>query len=58
MSLTMFWGVPEGVWVSLTVVRVPSLAFSPDCSFLCAVSDKGTGHVFALRDTRLNRRSA
>lgn len=34
------------------------LAFSPDCSFLCAVSDKGTGHVFALRDTRLNRRSA
>ncbi|NXO16732.1 WIPI4 protein, partial [Oriolus oriolus] len=34
------------------------LAFSPDCSFLCAASDKGTGHVFALRDTRLNRRSA
>ncbi|NWY71717.1 WIPI4 protein, partial [Erithacus rubecula] len=34
------------------------LSFSPDCSFLCAVSDKGTGHVFALRDTRLNRRSA
>uniref|UniRef100_A0A8C5JXA9 WIPI4 protein n=1 Tax=Junco hyemalis TaxID=40217 RepID=A0A8C5JXA9_JUNHY len=33
------------------------LAFSPDCSFLCAASDKGTGHVFALRDTRLNRRS-
>ncbi|NWV76295.1 WIPI4 protein, partial [Dasyornis broadbenti] len=32
------------------------LAFSPDCSFLCAASDKGTGHVFALRDTRLNRR--
>ncbi|NWZ17411.1 WIPI4 protein, partial [Agelaius phoeniceus] len=26
------------------------LAFSPDCSFLCAASDKGTGHVFALRD--------
>uniref|UniRef100_A0A8V5GR11 WD repeat domain phosphoinositide-interacting protein 4 n=3 Tax=Melopsittacus undulatus TaxID=13146 RepID=A0A8V5GR11_MELUD len=37
---------------------VHCLAFSPDSSFLCAVSDKGTGHVFALRDTRLNRRSA
>uniref|UniRef100_A0A8B9ED84 WD repeat domain phosphoinositide-interacting protein 4 n=1 Tax=Anser cygnoides TaxID=8845 RepID=A0A8B9ED84_ANSCY len=35
-----------------------SLAFSPDSAFLCAASDKGTGHVFALRDTRLNRRSA
>lgn len=34
------------------------LAFSPDSSFLCASSDKGTVHVFALRDTRLNRRSA
>ncbi|NXO05075.1 WIPI4 protein, partial [Rhinopomastus cyanomelas] len=34
------------------------LSFSPDSSFLCAASDKGTGHVFALRDTRLNRRSA
>ncbi|KAF1560688.1 UNVERIFIED_CONTAM: WD repeat domain phosphoinositide-interacting protein 4, partial [Eudyptes pachyrhynchus] len=34
------------------------LAFSPDSAFLCAASDKGTGHVFALRDTRLNRRSA
>ncbi|XP_006032074.1 WD repeat domain phosphoinositide-interacting protein 4 isoform X1 [Alligator sinensis] len=32
--------------------------FSPDSSFLCASSDKGTVHVFALRDTRLNRRSA
>lgn len=46
---------PDGV---LGCVRPPSLAFSPDCSFLCAASDKGTGHVFALRDTRLNRRSA
>lgn len=34
------------------------LSFSPDSAFLSAVSDKGTGHVFALRDTRLNRRSA
>uniref|UniRef100_A0A8C3UUU4 WD repeat domain phosphoinositide-interacting protein 4 n=1 Tax=Catharus ustulatus TaxID=91951 RepID=A0A8C3UUU4_CATUS len=36
----------------------PATLYCPDCSFLCAVSDKGTGHVFALRDTRLNRRSA
>ncbi|KAM6288873.1 WD repeat domain phosphoinositide-interacting protein 4, partial [Aegotheles albertisi] len=34
------------------------LSFSPDSAFLCAASDKGTGHVFALRDTRLNRRCA
>ncbi|NXN17243.1 WIPI4 protein, partial [Indicator maculatus] len=34
------------------------LSFSADCSFLVAASDKGTGHIFALRDTRLNRRSA
>ncbi|XP_069738391.1 WD repeat domain phosphoinositide-interacting protein 4 [Phaenicophaeus curvirostris] len=34
------------------------LAFSPDSAFLSATSDKGTGHVFALRETRLNRRSA
>ncbi|XP_030403068.1 WD repeat domain phosphoinositide-interacting protein 4 isoform X2 [Gopherus evgoodei] len=32
--------------------------FSHDSSFLCASSDKGTVHVFALKDTRLNRRSA
>ncbi|CAK8685321.1 unnamed protein product [Clavelina lepadiformis] len=32
--------------------------FSKDSSFLCAASDKGTVHVFALRDTTLNRRSA
>ncbi|KAM8792371.1 WD repeat domain phosphoinositide-interacting protein 4-like [Eudromia elegans] len=34
------------------------LAFSSDAAFLCAASDKGTVHVFALRDPRLNRRSA
>ncbi|KAL7988172.1 hypothetical protein Chor_007091 [Crotalus horridus] len=32
--------------------------FSHDSSFLCASSDKGTVHIFALKDTRLNRRSA
>ncbi|XP_070536658.1 WD repeat domain phosphoinositide-interacting protein 4-like isoform X3 [Ptychodera flava] len=31
--------------------------FSADSSFLAASSDKGTVHVFALRDTTLNRRS-
>lgn len=34
------------------------LSFSADSAFLCASSDRGTLHVFALRDTRLNRRSA
>ncbi|KFO22514.1 WD repeat domain phosphoinositide-interacting protein 4-like [Fukomys damarensis] len=32
--------------------------FSHDSCFLCASSDKGTVHIFALKDTRLNRRSA
>lgn len=31
--------------------------FSPDSDFLCASSDKGTIHIFALKDTNLNRRS-
>ncbi|XP_060679327.1 WD repeat domain phosphoinositide-interacting protein 4, partial [Hemiscyllium ocellatum] len=32
--------------------------FSYESSFLCASSDKGTVHIFALKDTKLNRRSA
>ncbi|XP_066436697.1 WD repeat domain phosphoinositide-interacting protein 4 [Eleutherodactylus coqui] len=32
--------------------------FSHDSSFLCSSSDKGTVHIFALKDTKLNRRSA
>lgn len=32
--------------------------FSNDSSFLCASSDKGTVHIFALKDKALNRRSA
>jgi len=32
--------------------------FNSDSSYLCAASDKGTVHVFALKDTTLNRRSA
>uniref|UniRef100_S4RER8 WD repeat domain 45 n=1 Tax=Petromyzon marinus TaxID=7757 RepID=S4RER8_PETMA len=31
--------------------------FSHDSSFLCVSSDKGTVHVFALKDTHLNRTS-
>lgn len=34
-----------------------SISFSPDASFLCASSDKGTVHIFAVKDTTLNRRS-
>ncbi|XP_025076265.1 WD repeat domain phosphoinositide-interacting protein 4-like [Pomacea canaliculata] len=33
------------------------ISFSPDASFLCASSDKGTVHIFAVKDTTLNRRS-
>ncbi|XP_066998614.1 WD repeat domain phosphoinositide-interacting protein 4 [Anabrus simplex] len=31
--------------------------FSRDSEFLCCSSDKGTIHIFALKDTHLNRRS-
>eukprot|EP00112_Aurelia_sp_Birch-Aquarium-sp1_P004619 Seg1524.1 transcript_id=Seg1524.1/GoldUCD/mRNA.D3Y31 product="WD repeat domain phosphoinositide-interacting protein 4" protein_id=Seg1524.1/GoldUCD/D3Y31 len=31
--------------------------FSPDSSYLCASSDKGTIHIFALKDPNLNKRS-
>ncbi|CAL4160484.1 unnamed protein product, partial [Meganyctiphanes norvegica] len=31
--------------------------FSGDSDFLCCSSDKGTIHIFALKDTKLNRRS-
>ncbi|KOC60816.1 WD repeat domain phosphoinositide-interacting protein 4 [Habropoda laboriosa] len=33
------------------------ITFSRDSEFLCASSDKGTVHIFALKDTQLNRRS-
>ncbi|KAF6201597.1 hypothetical protein GE061_003989 [Apolygus lucorum] len=32
--------------------------FSRDSEFLCCSSDKGTIHIFALKDTRLNKRSS
>lgn len=34
-----------------------SINFSSDSDFLVASSDRGTVHIFALKDTRLNRRS-
>lgn len=33
------------------------IVFSPDSEFVMASSDKGTVHIFALKETRLNRRS-
>ncbi|CAH1256691.1 WD repeat domain phosphoinositide-interacting protein 4-like isoform X1 [Branchiostoma lanceolatum] len=33
------------------------ITFSHDSSYLCASSDKGTIHIFALKDTSLNKRS-
>lgn len=33
------------------------LNFSHDSAFLCASSDKGTIHIFAIKDSKLNRRS-
>uniref|UniRef100_A0A3Q2DC70 WD repeat domain 45 n=1 Tax=Cyprinodon variegatus TaxID=28743 RepID=A0A3Q2DC70_CYPVA len=36
----------------------PATIYCHDSSFLCASSDKGTVHIFALKDTKLNRRSA
>lgn len=35
-----------------------SLNFSPDSEFLCCSSDKGTVHIFALKDSDLNRKSS
>ena len=35
-----------------------SIVFSKDWSFLAVTSDKGTLHLFALRDKLLNRKSA
>ena len=34
------------------------IAFSPDSEFILASSDKGTVHIYALKESRLNRRSA
>eukprot|EP00058_Branchiostoma_floridae_P011907 XP_002597395.1 hypothetical protein BRAFLDRAFT_113873 [Branchiostoma floridae] len=33
------------------------ITFSHDSSYLCASSDKGTIHIFAIKDTSLNKRS-
>uniref|UniRef100_A0A915K012 Uncharacterized protein n=1 Tax=Romanomermis culicivorax TaxID=13658 RepID=A0A915K012_ROMCU len=34
------------------------IKFSPDSSYLCASSDKGTIHIFCVEDLSLNKRSA
>ncbi|OTF77249.1 hypothetical protein BLA29_005822, partial [Euroglyphus maynei] len=36
---------------------VYGIVFSPDSEYVLVSSDKGTVHIFALKDTRLNRRS-
>jgi len=40
------------------VIIVVSITFSADSAFLCASSDKGTVHIFAIKDSSLNRRSS
>ncbi|XP_065842631.1 WD repeat domain phosphoinositide-interacting protein 4-like isoform X4 [Oscarella lobularis] len=37
--------------------RFHCISFSPSDDYLCASSDKGTVHIFALRDQTLNRKS-
>ncbi|OWF36241.1 WD repeat domain phosphoinositide-interacting protein 4-like [Mizuhopecten yessoensis] len=34
------------------------ISFSHDSAFLCASSDKGTVHIFAVKETHLNKRSS
>lgn len=34
------------------------LTFSPNSQFICTSSDKGTVHIFAVKDTNLNKRSS
>lgn len=41
----------------MDAARVYCIVFSPDSEFVMASSDKGTVHIFALKETRLNRRS-
>lgn len=38
-------------------VTVYCIVFSPDSEYVLVSSDKGTVHIFALKETRLNRRS-
>lgn len=60
MSTGYAWWAPDLTPhdVGITTGLSFSINFSHDSSFLCASSDKGTVHIFALKDTRLNRRSA
>lgn len=41
----------------LDPATVYCINFSLDSDFLCCSSDKGTIHIFALKDSHLNRRS-
>lgn len=41
---------------SLHIYGLFSINFSADSDFLCCSSDKGTVHIFAIKDTNLNRR--
>ena len=44
-------------YILIHYIVFDSINFSNDSAYLCASSDKGTVHIFALRDTSLNRRS-
>nr|CAD7394713.1 unnamed protein product [Timema cristinae] len=45
------------VWDTTRRAQLVDINFSGDSEFLCCSSDKGTVHIFALKDTHLNRRS-
>ena len=52
-----FTGTAEGIsWIE-SQFCLRSISFSPSDDYLCASSDKGTVHIFALRDQTLNRKS-
>nr|XP_023838813.1 LOW QUALITY PROTEIN: WD repeat domain phosphoinositide-interacting protein 4-like [Salvelinus alpinus] len=55
---TLYWYWEGGREGGTDPATLYCINFSHDSSFLCASSDKGTVHIFALKDTKLNRRSA
>ena len=42
---------------SISSLFFASLTFSLDSAFLCCSSDKGTVHIFAVKDQSLNKKS-
>ncbi|CAJ0927784.1 unnamed protein product, partial [Ranitomeya imitator] len=46
------------LWRGTDPATLYCINFSHDRSFQCSSRDKGTVHIFALKDTKLNRRSA